>query len=87
MYSTLRTVDASQFIGKAPSIDEVHMEAGGGSVSGGRMWAGEGASPCERPHTKLKPIDVILSSSHAKKMTFFYQNFIFGQKKRNFSSI
>src|SRR6218665_2210704 len=44
---------------------------------------GGGAAPCGRPHRKLKleSTDVILSSSRAKKLAFFYQNFVFGQKK------
>ena len=58
---------------------------GRGSGSGGRMWMGEmGPAPCGRPHRKIKleSTDVILSSSNAKKMaSFFYQNFVFGQKK------
>src|SRR6218665_2872927 len=47
------------------------------------MWTGRSA-PCERPHRKLKleSTDVILFSSHAKKLaSFFYQNFVFGQNK------
>src|SRR6218665_445175 len=38
---------------------------------------------------KLESTDVILSSSHAKKLAyFFYRNFVFGQKKsENFSAI
>jgi len=41
-------------------------------------------APCGRPHRKLKlePTDVILSSSHAKKLASFYQNFIFGWNKK-----
>ena len=61
---------------------------GRGSGSGGCMWMG--SAPCGRPHRKLKleSTDVILSSSHAKKLASFYQNFIFGQKKSgNFSAI
>src|SRR6218665_2553971 len=47
---------------------------GRGSGSGERMWAGEGSqAPCERLHRKLKleSTDVILSSSHAKKLASF----------------
>src|SRR6218665_2311079 len=48
-------------------------------------WTGwRGQAPCGRPHRKLKleSIDVILSSSHAKKLaSFFYQNFVFGRNK------
>ena len=57
---------------KGPSIYDVHTEGEGGS--GGRMWTGgrEG-----RPHRKLKleSTDVILSSSHAKKLTSFLPEF------------
>src|SRR6218665_2515617 len=51
---------------------------GNGSGSGGRMWTGGGGpAPCGRPHRKLKlePTDVILSSSHAKKLASFYPEF------------
>src|SRR6218665_1207779 len=44
------------------------------SGSGGRMWTGGGGqSPCGRPHRKLKleSTDVILFSSHAKKLAYF----------------
>jgi len=53
-----------------------------GSGSGGRMWIG-GAAPCGRPHRKLKleSTDVILSSYAKKLASFFYQNFVFRQKK------
>ena len=35
---------------------------------------GDVSAPCGRPHIKLKlePTDVILSSSHAKKWTYFF---------------
>src|SRR6218665_983023 len=50
-------------------------QRGRGSGSGGRMWTGEGVvqPPCGRPHRKLKleSTDVILSSSHAKKLVSF----------------
>ena len=39
------------------------------------MWTGEeGPAPCGRPHRKLKleSTDVILSSSHAKKLVSFF---------------
>ena len=39
------------------------------------MWTeGGGPAPCGRPHRKLKleSIDVILSSSHAKKLASFF---------------
>src|SRR6218665_2199994 len=52
------------------------------SGSGGRMWTGErvkAQAPSGRKHRKLKleSTDVILSSSHSKKLTSVYQNFVF----------
>ena len=43
---------------------------GDGLGSGGRMWMEEGV-PCVRPQEKSEPTDIILSSSHAKKLSFF----------------
>src|SRR6218665_14486 len=61
---------------------------GRGSGSGGRMWTGEGGpAPCGRPHRKLKleSTDVILSSSHAKKLAFFLPEFrLWTEKKLKF---
>src|SRR6218665_2868347 len=56
---------------------------GGGQAQVDACGGGGGPAPCGRPHRKLKleSTDVILSSSHAKKLASFYQNFIFGQKK------
>ena len=54
------------------------------------MDGGGGPASCGRPRRKLKfeSTDVILSSSHAKKLASFYPNFVFGQKKSgNFSAI
>ena len=73
---------------KGPSIYDVHTE-------GVRWMHVDGVRgvqpPCGRPRRKLKlgSTDVILSSSHAKKLNaFFYQNFVFGQTKSgNFSAI
>jgi len=45
---------------------------GEGSGSGGRMRTGEGVIPCGRAHRKLGPIDIILSSSQAKKFTLIW---------------
>src|SRR6218665_1353452 len=48
------------------------------SGSPGRIWTGEGGqAPCGRPHRKLKleSTDVILSSSHAKKLASFLPEF------------
>ena len=41
------------------------------------MDGGEGQAPCGRPHRKLKieSTDVILSSSHAKKLVSFLPEF------------
>ena len=55
------------------------------------MWTGEGGpAPCGRPHRKLKleSTDVILSSSHAKKLAFFLPEFhLWTVKIGNFSAI
>jgi len=51
---------------------------GEGSGLGGRMWTGGGGpAPCGRPHRKwkLESTDVILSSSHAKKLAYFLPEF------------
>ena len=57
---------------KGPSIYDVHTE-------GARLrWTGGGGqAQCGRPHRKLKlePTDVILSSSHAKKLAPFLPEF------------
>jgi len=39
-----------------------------------------GSAPCGRPHRKLRPTDIVLSS-HAEKLAFLGQNFIFGRSK------
>ena len=44
-----------------------------------------GQAPCGSPHRnlKLESTDVILSSSHARKLaSFFYQNVVFGWNKK-----
>ena len=33
---------------------------------------GRGSGRCGRPHRKLEPTDIILSSSHAKKLAFLW---------------
>src|SRR6218665_4010388 len=67
-----------------PFIYDVHAE-GEGQAQEDACGRGEGSpAPCARPHRQLKfeSTDVILSSSHAKKLaSFFNQNFVFGQKK------
>jgi len=70
---------------RGPSIYDVHTEGGEGSGSGGRMWTvGWGQAPRGRPHRKLQieSTDVFLSSSHAKKLVSFYQNFVFRRNKK-----
>ena len=51
------------------------------------MWTG-GQDPCGRPHRKLKleSTDVILSSSHAKKLASFFTRIssLDGIKSENF---
>ena len=65
----------SQFlVAMGPSIYDVHTE-GEGEGSGGRMWTG--ASPMWTSTQKI-----ILSSSHAKKLVYFYQNSVFGRNKK-----
>ena len=51
---------------------------------------GGGPAPCGRPHRKLKleSTDVILSSSHAKKLASFLPKFrLWTEKSGNFSAI
>src|SRR6218665_1884164 len=42
------------------------------SGSCGRLWTVKGSAPCGRPHRKLWPTDIILSSSHAKKLAVLF---------------
>src|SRR6218665_2577112 len=80
---------------ETPSLGAIHMTStwrGRGQAQADECGRGEGGpAQCGRPHRKLKleSTDVILSSSHAKKLaSFFNQNFVFGQKKSgNFSAI
>src|SRR6218665_1662490 len=73
------------FSNALPSISDVHTGGGGEGVR--LRWThvdrGGSQAPCGRPHRKLKleSTDVILSSSHAKKLVYFYQNFVFGRNK------
>jgi len=63
---------------------------GYGSGSGGRMWTGGGgSSPYGRPHRKLKleSTDVILSSSHAKKLASVPEFRLWTDKSGNFAAI
>jgi len=65
-----------QLLVKGPSIYDVHMEGGQTQVDA----CGRGSqAPCERTPRKLKSTDIILSSSHAKKLAPFYQNFILAE--------
>src|SRR6218665_802559 len=60
---------------KGPSIYDVHMEGGGSQAQVDACGRGRGGqAPCGRPHRKLKlkSTDVILSSSHAKKVAYFF---------------
>ena len=87
---TARKVGVSERSVKGPSIYDVHTE-GEGQAQVDACGRGEGGpAPCGRPHRKLKleSTDVILYSSHAKKLASFYQNFVFGQEKSgHFSAI
>src|SRR6218665_1837460 len=66
--------------GKGPSIYDVHTEGGGGSGSCGR---GEGVQPHVDVHTEST--DVILSSSHAKKLaSFLPESRLWTEKKWKF---
>jgi len=47
------------------------------SSSGGRMWIGERSLFLVGIQNELEPTDVILSSSHAKKLTLFVPEFYF----------
>src|SRR6218665_2413530 len=63
---------------KGPSIYDVHMEDGGGEAQVDACGREEGGpAPCGRPHRnlKLESTDVILSSSHAKKLASFLSEF------------
>src|SRR6218665_3934147 len=63
-----------------------------GSGLGGRMCTGGegGQAPCGRPHRKLKleSTDVILYSSHEKKLVYFFTRIssLDGIENRNFSA-
>src|SRR6218665_1790606 len=62
-----------------------------GSGSGRRMWTGGGdPARCGRPHIKLKLefTDVILASSHAKKLASLLPEFrLWTEKRGNFSAM
>ena len=71
---------------KGPSIYDIHTEEG--QVQVDACGPGEGSAPCGRPDRKLKlePIDVILLSSHAKKLASFFIGIssLDGMKSGNF---
>ena len=58
---------------KGPSIYDVHTKAGLAHMDACGRW--RESAPCGRPHRKLEPTDVVLSSSHAKKLAFFGPEF------------
>src|SRR6218665_4016120 len=69
---------------KGPSTYDVHTEGEGVWLRWTHVDGGRGQAPCGRPNRnlKLESTDVILSSSHARKLTSFYQNFVFGRNKK-----
>src|SRR6218665_4160863 len=70
--------DQSPRVPKGPSISDVHTEGGGGQAQVDACERGQGGqAPCGRPHRKLKleSTDVILFSSHAKKLASFLPEF------------
>ena len=74
-----------------PSIYDVHKEGEGGQAQVDACGQGEGGpASCGRPHRKLKleSTDVILSSSHAKKLKSFLPEFrLWTEKSGNFSAM
>jgi len=67
---------------KGPSIYDIHTE--GGSSSDGCMRTEEGVKPHVDVHTeklKLESTNVILSSSHAKKLVSSLPEFCLWNKK------
>src|SRR6218665_703490 len=62
-------------------VYDVHTK-GEGSSLGGRMQTGEGSAPCGHPRRQLEPNNIILSSSHAKKLAFLDENFVFSWNKK-----
>ena len=62
---------------RGPSISDVHTEGEWVRLRWTHVDGGGGPAPCGRPHRKLKleSTDVILSSSHAKKLASFLPEF------------
>jgi len=74
--------------GKGSSIYAVHTE--GRWIEDQMDARGRGPAPCGRPHRKFKleSTDVILSTSHAKKLASFLPEFrLWTEKSGNFSVI
>src|SRR6218665_4044653 len=76
-------------VNKGPSIYDVHTEGDeGGRAQVDACGRGQGGpAPCGRPHRKLKleSTDVVLSSSHAKKLASFLPEFrLWTEKKWKF---
>ena len=77
---------------KEPSIYDVHTEGEEVRLRWTHVDGGSGGpAPCGRPHRKLKleSTDVILSSSHAKKLASFKTRIssLDGIESGNFSAI
>src|SRR6218665_534104 len=71
-----------------PSISNVHTE--GVRLRWTHVDGGRGLAPCGRPHRKLKleSTEVILSSSHAKKLASFLPEFrLWTEESEHFSAI
>src|SRR6218665_3620023 len=68
-----------------PSIYDVYTEGEGGQAQVDACGRREGGpAPCGRPHRKLKleSTDVILSSSHAKKLASFLTRILSFDRKK-----
>ena len=66
---------------------DVHTEGEGGQA---QVDGGGSKAPCGRPHRKLKleSTDIILSSSHAKKLSSFLPEFrLWGNKSGRLSAL
>ena|SRR6218665_3544186 len=71
---------------KGPSIYDVHTEGGGGQAQVDACGRGSGSSPMwtSTKKFKLESTDVILYSSHAKKLVFFNRISSLNRKKWTF---
>src|SRR6218665_552341 len=72
---SVRVQKEDVFLG--PSIYNVHMEGEEGQAQVDACGRGRGPTPCGRSHRKLKleSTDVIMSSSHAKKLESYLPEF------------